>query len=296
MQVRGYIRKEVELSPEEVKDVKRLPTSIEVLDKAIEGGIPYGSWVVITGEPGTGKTVLTHHLVSSAIKNGFAAVIVSTELKKWEWEQQAKRLSLTFPKIKKLEELVSYNYKEDILSLDTDGVTDVTFADIYTLSRFARILASERKKAGRSGWVTYLDPSVLIKTVDVAYRLYAKDPSANRISLRKNVLLVVDSISMFYLHAPNMAGKVALDLALRFKYANTVGALVTQYAWTTGTTYGARVEHIADGIFHLWMENVEKAKEVKRYLIIKKMRMTNHSLRAFKVMIEPGKGMVLEPL
>jgi len=44
------------------------------------------------------------------------------------------------------------------------------------------------------------------------------------------------------------------------------------------------------------MEDVEKAKEVRRYFIIKKMRMTNHARRAFRLEIVDGKGIVLEEL
>ncbi|MEM4913908.1 MAG: ATPase domain-containing protein [Desulfurococcaceae archaeon] len=44
---------------------------------------------------------------------------------------------------------------------------------------------------------------------------------------------------------------------------------------------------------HLWMEDVEKTRQVERYMIIKKMRMTNHRRAAFKLDIVPGKGIVL---
>ena len=37
------------------KEVTRVSTGIPELDKALEGGVPKGSWVAITGEPGTGK-------------------------------------------------------------------------------------------------------------------------------------------------------------------------------------------------------------------------------------------------
>ncbi|NPA97405.1 MAG: recombinase RecA, partial [Crenarchaeota archaeon] len=37
-------------------------------------------------------------------------------------------------------------------------------------------------------------------------------------------------------------------------------------------------------------------KEVRRYFIIKKMRMTNHARHAFRVEIEPGKGFTLLPI
>jgi KaiC/GvpD/RAD55 family RecA-like ATPase len=69
--------------------------------------------------------------------------------------------------------------------------------------------------------------------------------------------------------------------------------LTSQYAPTTGQAFGFGLEHIADGTIHMWMDNVETAKEVRRWLIIKKMRMTNHATRAFKVKIEPGKGLEL---
>jgi KaiC/GvpD/RAD55 family RecA-like ATPase len=42
------------------------------------------------------------------------------------------------------------------------------------------------------------------------------------------------------------------------------------------------------------MDEAERIKEVRRWLIIKKMRMTNHATRAFRVKIERGRGLVLE--
>jgi len=45
----------------------------------------------------------------------------------------------------------------------------------------------------------------------------------------------------------------------------------------------------------MWMDDVETVKEVRRWLIVKKMRMTAHATRAFRVKIESGRGLVLEP-
>ena len=60
---------------------------------------------------------------------------------------------------------------------------------------------------------------------------------------------------------------------------------------TTEMSFGFGLEHIADGIIHMWMDNVT---EVRRWLIIKKMRMTNHAKKAYRVDIQPGKGLELE--
>ncbi|MEM4855963.1 MAG: ATPase domain-containing protein, partial [Sulfolobales archaeon] len=62
------------------------------------------------------------------------------------------------------------------------------------------------------------------------------------------------------------------------------------------STFGFGLEHIADGILHLWMDDVESVKEVRRYLIIKKMRMTNHFRGTYRVEIAPSKGLILTKL
>ncbi|MEM4933898.1 MAG: ATPase domain-containing protein, partial [Desulfurococcaceae archaeon] len=86
------------------------------------------------------------------------------------------------------------------------------------------------------------------------------------------------------------------DLKIATHRENVTAYLVSQYAMTTRSTFGFGLEHIADGVFHLWMEDVESTREVRRYMIIKKMRMTNHKKTAFKLDIVPGKGVVLSEL
>ena len=62
------------------------------------------------------------------------------------------------------------------------------------------------------------------------------------------------------------------------------------------SSFGFGLEHIADGVIHLWMDDVEIAKEVRRYLIIKKMRMTEHYEGAFRLLILSGKGIELREI
>jgi KaiC/GvpD/RAD55 family RecA-like ATPase len=308
--VKGYVirsREEEEPVPpeEERGGIERLPTGISKLDEGLEGGIPVGSWVVISGEPGTGKTVLTQHAVVSALDHNYRVVIVSTELKKWEWLTQAKELGLEVDKypIVRLKDIISYDRKENIYVTDLSKAPKdfrTVFIDIYTLSYLAKLIGiSERREEDRrrrAKWYSYLDVPVLANAVDLAFRLFAENPEDRYYNLKYNVLLIVDSLSVFYLRAPALAAKIALDLSLRFKRNNVVALLTTHYAQTTGTTFGFRVEHIADGVMQLWMDSVEHYKEVRRYLIIKKMRMTQHYMRAYRVHIRKGEGMVLEPL
>jgi KaiC/GvpD/RAD55 family RecA-like ATPase len=103
-------------------------------------------------------------------------------------------------------------------------------------------------------------------------------------------------MSAFWADKPAMARKYSYDLKIATHRENVTAYLVSQYAMTTRSTFGFGLEHIADGVFHLWMEDVEKTREVQRYMIIKKMRMTNHAKTAFRLDIAPGRGVVLEPL
>lgn len=304
--MKGYVVKKYQgepVPPEEGEiKIERLPTGVDALDDGLEGGIPLGSWVVISGEPGTGKTILTQHVATSALDHDYGVVVVSTELKKWEWLSQAKGLGLQLDKypIVRLKDILRYDRKENVCIVDPSQAPAnfrTVFVDIYTLAYLAKVLGlSERIEKKKTKWYSYLDVPVLTKAVDIAFSLFAKEPENPYSRLERNLLLIVDSLSVFYLRAPSLASKIALDLTLRFKRNNVIALLTTHYAQTTGATFGFRVEHIADGVIHLWMDSVEHAKQVKRYLIVKKMRMTQHSLRAYKVRIIKNKGMVLEPL
>ena len=43
--------------------LERISTGVATLDALIEGGIPRGFTVLVAGNPGTGKTILTTHFL-----------------------------------------------------------------------------------------------------------------------------------------------------------------------------------------------------------------------------------------
>ncbi|MGC8988436.1 ATPase domain-containing protein [Infirmifilum sp.] len=97
----------------------------------------------------------------------------------------------------------------------------------------------------------------------------------------KHVRLVIDSISAFWADKPAMAMKYSYDSKTATHRENVTAYLVSQYAMTTRSTFSFGLGHIADGAFHLWMDNVGSRREVVRYLIIKEMGMTNRRRTAF---------------
>lgn len=138
-----------------------------------------------------------------------------------------------------------------------------------------------------------LDIQTLIAAVHEAYKVLGVLRDEKAKSPYKHVRLIIDSLSALWADKPATARKYSYDLKIATHRENVTAYLVSQYAMTTRSTFGFGLEHIADGVFHLWMDDVESAREVRRHMIIKKMRMTNHRRTAFKLDIVPGRGIVL---
>ena len=101
--------------------------------------------------------------------------------------------------------------------------------------------------------------------------------------------LVVDSMSAFWLDKPARARKYSYYVK-RILYRWDFTALLTsQYAVTTSLGFGFGIEHVADGIIRFRKAVIRG--ELRRYVIIEKMRQTEHSLRMYEIEIRNGKGM-----
>ncbi len=70
--------------------VERTPTEITGLDELIEGGIPKGNLVVLTGDPGSGKTIFClQYLYQGVVKHNDTGVFLSLEEKPEELMETA---------------------------------------------------------------------------------------------------------------------------------------------------------------------------------------------------------------
>jgi len=273
--------------------VFRVSTGIRELDEALEGGIPKGSWVAITGEPGTGKSILCMHFAWAGLLAGDPVVYVTTEAEFRDVVRQAKMFNMDFES----------HRIHDISSREEPGETpEIVVIDIFGLLKIARQLTESYeftsgegvKEAVKKRRFAALDIQTLIAAIHEAYRILGVLREGKARSPYRHVRLIIDSMSAFWADKPAMARKYSYDLKIATHRENVTAYLVSQYAMTTRSTFGFGLEHIADGVFHLWMENVEETREVRRYMIIKKMRMTNHAKTAFKLDIIPGRGVVLE--
>jgi KaiC domain protein len=271
------------------KEVTRVSTGIPELDKALEGGVPKGSWVAITGEPGTGKSVICMHFAWAGLRVGDPVVYVTTEAEFRDVVRQAKMFGMDFEQ---------YRIHDISSAKEPSEAPNIVVVDIFGLLKIARQMSEAIPtdvETARKRRFAALDIQTLVTALQEAYKILGVLKEGGKSPVR-HVRLIVDSMSAFWADKPAMARKYSYELKIAAHRESVTTYLVSQYAMTTKSTFGFGLEHIADGVFHLWMDDVESSKEVVRYMIIKKMRMTNHARTAFRVEIVPGKGFTLEPL
>ena len=278
-------------------DIERLGTGVEEIDIALAGGVPVGTWTLLSGPPGAGKTILTMHAVDAALKAGYIPVIITSEMLAEEWLMQAYMLNLA----KELDESNVIDLKERLVIsengeygirirrgeevkafiIDRVGITRIAFAE----TKYRRIIAKERNTKFKPVYKFSMDNLMTITDVvmDTIDSLWGDTP----------VLLVVDSISMFYIDAPVKAGRIASDFMNRYKNGLTTGFFTAQYSAMTHRTFGHRVEHIFDGLIYMEVYFNEKAKTQEYYMRIQKMRMTPHYKGIIEYDIVDGKGIVV---
>ncbi|MCD6483660.1 MAG: hypothetical protein J7L47_00955 [Candidatus Odinarchaeota archaeon] len=87
---------------QDVSFEKRLSTGCKELDKMLEGGIPRGFTVLVSGPIGTGKTIIGLEYIYSGLKNGEAGLIISFEETPEQITQEARRIGFNFNKYKDL--------------------------------------------------------------------------------------------------------------------------------------------------------------------------------------------------
>lgn len=103
--------------------------------------------------------------------------------------------------------------------------------------------------------------------------------------------LVIDSLSAFWLDRPAMARRLSYYLKkVLSKWDFTVFS-TSQYAITTSEAFGWGVEHIADGIIRF--RRVIRHGRLHKYIMVEKMRQTEHSLLMYEIDIVDGIGLVI---
>jgi len=219
--------------------VDRVRTGIPGLDEILYGGIPRRNVVLLSGGPGTGKSIFSYQYLWNGLKNGEPGVFVALE----EHPVQV-RLNMS-------------QFGWDVRPFENRGLFAIV--DAFT--------GGIGEAAKRERYVVK-DPEDVGLLVDVLKQAI-RDINAQRV--------VIDSVSTLYLAKPALARRTVMLLKRVLSGLGTTSILVSQVSVTERGFGGPGVEHAADGIIRLDLDEING--ELVRSIIIWKMRGTRHSMR-----------------
>jgi len=227
----------------------RLKTGVDKLDELLQGGIPKGFFVAVTGEPGTGKTILCLHFTQQGLKDGDPVIYITTEESRDSIVRQASQFGWNF------NEALS---KGDLIIIDALMRES---RDAWTLNRLTidELIALVIKAKKEFGYI--------------------------------HARLIIDSMSAFWLDKPAMARKYAYQVKRTLSKWKLTTLVTSQYAITTSDAFGFGIEHVADGIIRF--RRFIRGGRLRRFILIEKMRQTNHDLRMWEIEIIDGVGLKL---
>jgi len=76
--------------------MERIRTGIDGLDNLIEGGVPKDTITLISGPPGSGKTILCYHFISKGLESGDKCLFLTMDNKAEKLITQAKEFGFNF--------------------------------------------------------------------------------------------------------------------------------------------------------------------------------------------------------
>ena len=234
--------------------VERIRTGIPGMDEILNGGIPKRNVVLLAGGPGTGKSIFGQQYLWNGLQLGEPGIFVALE----EHPVQV-RINMA-------------QFGWDVRKYEKEGL--FAMVDAFT--------GGIGEAAKREHYVVRdpTDIGLLIDTLRDAIR----GTGAQRV--------VIDSVSTLYLTKPAVARSVVMQLKRVLSGMGATSILVSQVSVTERGFGGPGVEHAADGIIRLDLDEI--GGELKRSLIVWKMRGTSHSMKRHPFDIT-GKGIVVYP-
>jgi len=219
--------------------LERVKTGIPGMDEILNGGIPRRNVVLLSGGPGTGKSIFGQQFLYSGLQAGEPGVLVVLE----EHPVQV-RVSMS-------------QFGWDVRPYEEKGIFAVV--DAFT--------AGIGEAAKRERYVVRA-PDDFQTLLDVV-RAAVKDLNARRV--------VIDSVTTLYITKPMLARGVVMQLKKALSGLGCTSILVSQVSVTERGFGGPGVEHAADGIIRLDLDEIDGT--LYRSLIVWKMRGTRHSMR-----------------
>lgn len=110
-----------------ILDLDRISTGTPSLDILMEGGIPKGFTIMLLGNPGTGKTILSSQFIYRGLLNNENGLYISFSESKAQFYINASRLGMDFEKFERQKKFIFLEF----ISFTSDGIEDI-FTEILS--------------------------------------------------------------------------------------------------------------------------------------------------------------------
>jgi circadian clock protein KaiC len=234
---------------------ERVPTGIVGLDHLIEGGLPKGRSILVTGEPGTGKTIFALQFLVEGLKRGEKGIYVTADESPMDVLEQAASLGWDLePRVdaKELAILNAATYLSSLQGAGKERQIDVQKA-VGDLASFVNQIGAKRLVLDPAG------PFVLLR--DTAMRI--QDQTRLLIKLLRSSMQTTNVLTSY---AVPRTGERTMHGIEEYLVA---GAIVMEMFWKNGS--------------------------LARSLIVEKMRCTDVKPMQLEFDITKKQGIVVQP-
>lgn len=231
--------------------IKRVSTGIPKLDELLQGGLPKNSVTLVSGPPGSGKSILCFHFINAGIKNGEKCLYISVD-------QNVKNLLIH-----------AHAVGFDFVSAIDKGLLRMTHIDLERSGAYYEmgdlVLTGEYSRIVLDSLSPFVDtPVVLGQSIE-----FEKVPVIEKLSTYPS-----DSRPVIRYHIRKI---------FEFLHGASATSLVTSELTENGSGLSRDTisEFLADGVILLAIDPMMD----RRKLTIWKMRGTKHSLKPIDIAI-----------
>ncbi len=233
--------------------IKRVSTYVKGLDKILHGGIPHGNVVILSGSPGTGKSILAVQFLVNGALNGEKGLLACVGEEKKDVIEQASCFGW------------------DLEKLEEEGKLKLLFFSGKDISEFYAKMFTELK--------TFSPSRFVLDSLSI-YAVYMTSYIFTREFLKGSERIVPQ---LFRTQPEIVARKISIELFKALKSTEVTAILISEMpeesAYLTRDTYS---EFIADGIIIL---RYSKKREIFGTIEIRKMRKTSYEKGEFPFLI-----------